>query len=592
MKLSISHRIMLSFLILATASLSALGLYLLSFFYQQNLESKTAHLVTNAKIIGKSLEISLSEPQQTNKIHGEIKKISAVTDLRITILDPSGNVTADSWEEADGLDNHLDRREIQGAFHNEYATAIRYSATIAQNMLYVAVPVYSGDKLAGIVRTATTLLPIESSYQQIRSFILTAIALDIFLTIAMGGALAYYQARPIKEMIAAAKKIAGGDLACRIRIQTKDELEILAHTINQLTSNLEDKIGQIDAEAKKLALILENMDNAVILFDIYGNVSAMNASAKEIFSITSEMLGKHSISVLGDSILTQTAQDVLSSKTNCSIHFKLKKSEAPKTFQVFFAPIASQESHIAGVLTVFHDISALQGIYDRQTEFVANASHELKTPLTAIKGFSETLLDGAIENPALSKKFIATIHAESERMSRLIEDLLHLAKLEAPDYKKQIKLEKIRLAEIFRAAQARLAPQLQEKKQQLRLELPETEITLKANYDWILRLIINLAENAIKYTPEEGVITLAAQTDGGFARVSVKDNGIGIAPGDLPFIFERFYRADKARSRACGGSGLGLSLARFIVEMFDGKITAESKQGGGTTFTFTLPLAH
>lgn len=590
MKLGISQRIIFPFLILAIASLSCLGIYLLSFFYQHNLESKTMHLITNAKIIEKTLEQTLYDPQKTKFINDEIRKISEITNLRITILNLSGNVIADSWEQASELENHLNRLEVQEAFHRDYATAIRYSATTSQNMLYVAVPVYHQDHLVGIVRTATTLTPIENSYQKTRSFILTAILITILLTIAVGGILAHHQTKPIKEMTAIAQKIAEGHLSKRIHINTKDELDVLAHTINQLTSNLEDKIAQIDAEAKKLTLILENMDNAVILFDAYGNVTTTNNSAKEIFNITADMLGRHSISVLGDSILTKTAQDVLSSSTSQSISLKLKLNNTTKTFQVFFAPIANQDESITGVLTVFHDISVLQEIYDRQIEFVTNASHELKTPLTAIKGFSETLLDGAIENPTLSKKFITIIHNESERMSRLIADLLQLAKLDNQDYKKQINLEEISLSEIFNAVQTKLAPQLQQKKQLLHFDLPEPEIIIKANYDWIMQLMINLAENAIKYTPEAGTIALSAKTDAEFVWISVKDNGIGIAPEDLPFVFERFYRADKARSRTVGGSGIGLSLARFIVEMFGGKITVESKQNIGTTFTFSLPL--
>ena len=589
-KLGISQRIIFSFLILTTAALSFLGMYLLDFFYQQNLESKTSHLITNAKIIEKTLEKNLYDPTQTIFINEEIRKISDITNLRITIVDSKGNVMADSWEPTEQLDNHLTRVEVQGAFHHEYATAIRYSSTISQNMLYVAVPVYKQGELVGIVRTATTLTPIENSYQTTHRFILTAILITILLTILVGGILAHHQTKPIKEMTRIAKKIADGQLSMRIHINTKDELDVLAHTINQLTSNLEDKIAQIDAEAKKLTLILENMDNAVILLDSYGNVTTTNHSAKKIFNITPDMLGKHSISVIGSSLLTKTAQEVLVTKQSQSINLNFKINNTKKTFQVFFAPIANQEKNITDVLAVFHDISVLQEIYDRQVEFVTNASHELKTPLTAIKGFSETLLDGAIDDPTLSKKFVTIIHNESERMSRLIKDLLQLAKLDNQDYKNQIKIEPINLNEIFTNVKSKLAPHIKQKQQQLMFNLHTPEIIVQANYDWIMQLMINLVENAIKYTPERGSIELTATLDKDFVYISVRDTGIGIAPEDLPFVFERFYRADKARSRTAGGSGIGLSLVRFIVEMFGGKITVESKQNVGTTFTFSLPL--
>lgn len=588
-KLGIHSRIIISFLILITAAISILGVYLLHYFYAQNLETKTTHLITNAKIIETTLENTLYNQAKQRYVDEEIKKISNLTGLRITILDLTGNVIADSWENASDLSNHGDRREVQSAFYRDYATAIRYSTTTKQNMLYVAVPVYHNKQLMGIVRTASALTPIETSYQTTRTFLISALLITILLTILIGTWLAHLYTNPIKQMTGIAQRIAGGDLALRIHIHTNDELEVLAHAINKLTSTLEDKIIEIDAEAKKLTLILENMDNAVILLDSYGNVTTANLSAKKIFHLTSDLMGKHSISVIGSSKLTETAQEVLAARQSKSISLKIKLGGIQKTFQVFFAPMTNQEKNTTGVLSVFHDISVLQEIYDRQVEFVTNASHELKTPLTAIKGFAETLLDGALESPELSKKFVGIIHNESERMSRLIEDLLQLAKLDTTEYRSQIKLETIDMQEICKEVKHKLAPQLKQKNQLFLIELPNEPLLIQANYSWLMQLMINLVENAIKYTPNQGQILLKCSISDENIFISIKDSGIGIAPQDLPFIFERFYRTDKARSRSEGGSGIGLSLARFIVEMFGGKITAESQQNVGTTFTFYLP---
>lgn len=590
-KLGIHRRIIISFLILITVAISILGIYLLHFFYAQNLETKTTHLLTNAKIIETTLESALYNPAKQNDVDEEIKKISNLTGLRITILDLTGNVIADSWENANDLSNHADRTEVQSAFYRDYATAIRYSTTTKQNMLYVAVPVYHNKQRMGIVRTASALTPIETSYQSTRTFLITALLITILLTILIGTWLAHLYTKPIKQMTAIAQRIAGGDLAMRIHIHTNDELEVLAHAINKLTSTLEDKIIEIDAEAKKLALILENMDNAVILLDAYGNVTTANHSAKKIFHLTADLMGKHSISVIGNSTLTETAQEVLASRQSKSISLKLKIGNIQKMFHVFFAPITNQEKNTTGVLSVFHDISVLQEIYDRQVEFVTNASHELKTPLTSIKGFSETLLDGALESPELSKKFVGIIHNESERMSRLIEDLLQLAKLDTTEYRSQIKIETIDMQEICNAVERKLTLQLKQKELTFLIDLPDEPLLVQANDDWIMQLMINLVENAIKYTAERGQIALKCWIKSENIFISINDSGIGISPQDLPFIFERFYRTDKARSRSEGGSGIGLSLVRFIVEMFGGKITAESRPNIGTTFTFYLPIA-
>lgn len=590
MKLSIRSRILLSFLLLTTTSLSILGAYLLNFFYQNNLETTTKHLITNARIIEATLENTLYKPDKQSILQSEIEKISALTNLRITILDLSGKVLTDSWEPANTLDNHLDRKEIQAAFTHDYATSIRYSSTIAQNMLYVAVPIYNDNDIVGIARIASTLAPIEASYQQIRIIILSAILVTILLTIIVGIALSHRQIQPIKAMIATAKHIANGQLGCRIHIKTNDEFEILAHTINQLTSNLEDKINEINAEAKKSALILENMDNAVFLLDSYGNITATNASANELFQITPDLIGRHSISVLGDSLLSQTAQEVLISQHSKSISLKLKVNHTVKTFQVFFAPIIQHDNTISDILSVFHDISMLQEIYDRQIDFVTNASHELSTPLTSIRGYTETLLDGALESSDLSRKFLNIIHAESERMTRLVKDLLQLAKLDNKDYRNQIRLESVNINAIITALEAKLSIPIANKQQSLIISLPDTAVIIQANYDWIMQLMINITENAIKYTPSSGVIKIAAFQEESSAYIIIADSGVGIAPQDIPLIFDRFYRADKSRTRTAGGSGIGLSLARFIVELFGGKITVTSQLNIGSTFTISLPL--
>lgn len=587
--LGIRNRIIFSTLIITILSLSLLGAYLLHFFYTQNLENETLHLINNARIIETTLEPTLSDSSNQANIETEIRKISSMVNLRITILDLSGNVLADSWENASDLDNHLERQEIQAAFHSDYATAIRYSTTIEQNMLYVAIPFYQNNHLLGIVRTATTLTPIEESYTSTKTVILSALVVTIFITILVGAWLAYKNTKPIKEITAIAERIADGHISERIHLHTNDEIEVLAHTLNHLTSKLEEKIIEIDSEAKKLSLILENMDNAVILLDSYGNVTTANKTAKELFAISPSMLGKHSISVIGNSLITSTATDVLSSKQSKSIHLKIKIQDTPKTFQIFFAPIESGDD-TTSVLSVFHDVSVMQEIYDRQVDFVTNASHELATPLTSIKGFAETLLDGALESPALSQKFVGIIHTESERMHRLIKDLLQLAKLDTKEYRKQIQLDDIDIKQVFQAAAQKLLPLITDKNQTFSLDVPQDLPTLKANYDWMMQLIINLVENAIKYTPNQGEIVLKCWQQEDHIWVSVKDSGIGIAPADLPFVFDRFYRADRARSRKEGGSGIGLSLVRFIVEIFGGKIKVESKINIGTTFTFNIPL--
>jgi two-component system phosphate regulon sensor histidine kinase PhoR len=241
LKSKISRRLIFSFLLITITSLSLLGMYLLQFFYNENLKTKTENLIINARTIEVSLEDELYNPTKQDYVNNEIRKISDATNLRITIINTNGQVIADSWEQTEELDNHLRRLEVQDALHKKYGTSIRYSDTIKENMLYVAMPVYQNGELVGIVRTASTLYPIENSYKHIRNTIFTALCITVILAVLSGFILAHRQIKPIRQMTEDAQKIADGDLDRRIYIYTNDELEVLAQTINKLTTNLEEK---------------------------------------------------------------------------------------------------------------------------------------------------------------------------------------------------------------------------------------------------------------------------------------------------------------------------------------------------------------
>lgn len=586
--LSIKFRIIFSYVLLVAAALSFLGFYLLDFFYKSNLDKQTNALITNARLIELALAPDLGSAPQ-NVTEAKIRELSAAANLRITLLDTDGNVLVDSWEPALSLDNHQSRQEISDALQGKSATSIRYSDTIDQNMLYVAVPVYQNGMLAGIVRTASTLQPIEDAYSVTRRAIYSALWVTCLLAIIIGLWLAHKNTRPILAIVTEAQRIAKGDFDRRMHLKTGDELELLAKAINSLTAGLSAHIKKLDTQTKKLTFILENMDNAVLLLDRYGNITDANRPARCLFQIAPDLLGKHSIGVLGDSQLTEAAQQVMASQKPRNIQLHTRLNHAKKTYQVFLAPLAAYSDTSSGVLSVFHDISNLQENYERQADFVSNASHELKTPLTSIQGFAETLLDGALEDPELRRKFTRIICEEAQRMNRLVEDLLLLAKLDSLQYRNQVKIEEVDIAKILKTVTYRLSPQTKAKKQRVLVEIPPEPLYTQANYDWLLQVLLNLFENAVKYTPEKGEIILSAHYKNDAIQITIKDTGIGIPVDCLPYIFERFYRVDKARSRAAGGSGLGLSIARYIAGLLGGTIEAKSTPGKGSTFTLLLP---
>ena len=585
LKSKITLRLAASFLLVVLVSLALLGAYLLNYFHDRTMEKERDSLILNAQII----EMTLADKLYT---HDDVlaaisQQISRETDLRITILDENGTVLADTSEPADTLDNHLQREEVQEAMNHEYGTATRYSQTLKENRMYAAVPVYNNGRLIGIIRTSASLAASEQAYADIVRSICFALMMALLAALVISLWLARRQVRPIQQMSQAALAIAGGDLQRRLHWHSGDEFDILAHTINKLTANLSQKIQEAQAETHKLSLILENMDNGVMLIDNHGDIIGLNRQAQEFFQLQPEQLKRHSIHVIGSALLSETAQQVLRDNQAQTITFHTGQPVDDHTFQVFLSPFPSGSEQ--AVLAVFHDISLLQEISSRQTEFVGNAAHELATPLTAISGFAETLLDDDFSAPDLSRQCIRSIYDEACRLSRLVNDLLQLARLERRDYRSQLRLETIDASQLPAKIGQRLAPQLTAKKLQFSVSTTPQPIFIEADPELAAQILTNLVENAIQYTPEGGRITLACEASDSEISFLIRDNGSGIAPEDLPFIFDRFYRADKARTRTSGGSGIGLSLVRFLVELFDGRISVTSELRQGTAFTVTLP---
>lgn len=586
---NLRNRLVVSFLMLILFTLIALGSYILWFFYQHNIASLNAAMLNQARIIEELIYPDMSGPIQKGQIDEKIKELSARIDLRVTVVDTAGVVIADSQQNPALMENHLDRSEIAAALIGNNGYSIRTSNTQDKSLLYVSTPVYYHDEITGVVRVAMPLDHVDAGYYKILSALLAASCLTFLVAIGFSLALAYKYTRPLEKIIDTANEIAQGQLDKRVFIKTGDELEILAHALNNLTSSLEDKVNDIIAQNHKLELILQNMGDAVILLDRFGKVTTANKAAITTFGITDQMVGQHNIQVIGNSLLDHAIQDTLQLQENKLIDLKTNIHGKKRVFQVFLAPIISAENESTGILTVFHDITTLQEIHDRQADFVSNASHELATPLTAIKGFAETLLDGALAQPALGEKFVRIIYDESDRMHRLIQDLLQLARLNAPEYREQIKLEPVDIAAVLLAAKQDMAPRWQQKNQTVTLEYSQANLAALAHPDWLKQVIVNLLENSIKYTPATGKISLTCWSNNNQVKIAVKDSGIGIPAKDLPLIFDRFYRVDKARTRTAGGTGLGLAIVKFIIEMLAGHIEVESTVDAGTTFTITLP---
>ena len=588
----ITRRFLASFLLAALTALTITGLLLLHYFHAYTMQKEQDALMLNAQIIEQTL--AAQGRSGAHELTSLLQQLSDNTGLRITVLNVDGTVLMDTSEPAAKLDNHFHRQEIQQALTHEYGTAIRYSNTLGENRMYVAIPVYADGQLVRIIRTSNSLAAAEASYQTLRQALVAAILLSAVIAFLLAVWLAKRQVAPLQRLRQDAAIIAHGDYGHRINWRSGDEFDQLIQTINLLTGNLSCRIAEASAEAEKFALVLEQMDNAVMLIDSRGQIIEANRQAQELFQLKDQPLKRHSIHLLGSAGLSETAQRV--SRTQCpeTITYQRESGQATHTshtFTIFLTPFPGQDT--AQILAVFHDISLLQEINERQAEFISNAAHELSTPLTAISGFAETLATQDFQQPELTHHFAQVIYEQAQRMNRLIQDLLQLARLETLSHSQELSLTPVSVQPAIRSVLSQLSPCFQEKKQTVLFpsakDDPQNDLQIAAIPELFRQILRNLLENANKYTPAGGRISIGLEATPQRLAIRITDNGIGIAPEHLPRIFDRFYRVDKARARSTGGNGIGLSLVRYLTELFHGSIQVESTIGQGTTFSLQFP---
>lgn len=583
----ITRRLVTSFLLVVLVSLSLLGIILLNYFRDYTMQQEKNALILNAQIIETSLEDSLYS-RDVAGLHTTLQEIHEETALRVTVIDADGTVLSDTADPNQSMSNHLDREEVQQAMTESYGLAIRQSETLHENLMYVAVPVYRNGQLIGIIRTSSSLASMEQSYHTGLRVILSALFFALLAALIIAIWLAHRQVQPIRCLSLDALEIASGNLHKQLQWHSGDEFDTLVQTINQLTRNLSAKIQESQAEAEKMTLILNNTDNAIMLIDERGLIVGTNRQAEEAFHLQGNALHRHSIHVIGSAELSEAAQEVCRQGKAQTITLTIHDGSTAQTFQVFLAPFYDGPAEL--VLAVFHDISLLQEINQRQAEFVSNAAHELATPLTSISGFAETLLDDDFKDPEASRHFIGIIYREAQRMNSLMKGLLELARLDSTHGKTKIKRIPVEVNTILHQTAEQLQAKAKSKGQTLIEEPAPIPLYVLAAPELFGQILYNLTENAIKYTQEGGTIQITSRQAADHLELTVADNGIGIGPADLPRIFDRFYRVDKARARKSGGNGIGLSLVKFLVELFDGTIAVTSQLEKGTTFTLTFPL--
>jgi len=566
---------------------------LVAFFLDKNLEDNSLRelktsLINQAQLIESELQAKLITPPDLPALEALTKDLSLKIKSRVTIIDTKGRVLVDSeksLEEALSMDNHADRPEIKLALSGLTGQEIRYSPTLKINMLYVAVPIKTKGSISGAVRLALPLANVEKMLKGIRNAIIFSIIFALGLAFVLGSLLTAGIIKPINKIIHISRKFSSGDFTHRIYHDSKDEIGELAATLNKMSEDIENKIKEIKTQNQELSAVFNSMIEGVIVIDRSGRIVSVNQTVEKIFGIIGrEAEGRIFLEAVRNNGIAEVIDTVIKEGKPVSKEIALI-FPVSRTFEISATPIFDNEA-VSGCLVVIHDITEIRRLETVRSDFIANVSHELKTPLTSIKGFVETLLEGALSDNENSRNFLKIIQDHAERMNCMVDDLLSLAHLESKDITLQRSSFNLRhqLEELIPG----LRSQLKKKNIEIRNELP-ADISVTADKNRIQQVFTNLIDNAIKFNKDNGWIKVYGQEINGKMKICIEDSGAGIPQKDISRIFERFYRIDKARSRELGGTGLGLSIVKHIIELHNGSVGVESTEGFGSKFWFILP---
>jgi two-component system, OmpR family, phosphate regulon sensor histidine kinase PhoR len=510
--------------------------------------------------------------------------------VRVTIIDAAGKVLGDTELQGDDLasvENHANRPEVIEAVRDGTGRSIRYSHTLAENMMYLASRIDPADPARGVVRLAVPLTDVTRAQEQVRVPILLAAVLSLGLAALLGWTVARGPARRLEEMARVASHFAAGQMGARAEPGGDDETTVLARSLNRMADELEERLILQERERSQLRTVLDGMVEGVVLTDPTGRILVANDAFRKIFDATLPVEGRRPLETARVPALQEAIEFALEADEPVTREIALGGAQE-KVIQASLASIKERGATV-GAVAVFHDVTELKRLEKVRQEFVANVSHELRTPLTAIKGYAETLRDGGLRDPATAAEFVRVIHRHAERLRALIEDLLDLAAVEQGEARLRPAAVRVRAA--VTQVETLVRPAAEARRQTFGIDLPGDLPEILADRDRLAQVLTNLLDNAVKFTPEGGRVSLTARAEDGMVVLAVSDNGVGIPPADLPRVFERFYRVGRSRDRREGGTGLGLAIAKHLTQAMGGTIDVESAQGSGTTFRVTLPAA-
>lgn len=571
--LSLFSRMTLTFIILIGIFTLLISLFSYYSINQHYLSTLTNHLTNNASIVRTVVE-PLIKNGDIEKIDNIIDNLAKNLNIRITVVDISGKVLGDSLRDPQEMENHGNRIEIKGAINKGFGKSIRFSTTVEERMLYVAIPIKEREKTLGIIRTSIFLKDIKFLIKDIRKKIFLSFLITLLISSLTSVLLTKFFTKPIVELKKASIEIAKGNFDTKIPQSNILEIKELAKNFEKMASNIKELVKEIEKERDELRSIIESIREGLVVTDRKGRVILANSSFKELTRLEN-LAGRYFWEVLRSIELKDMFENISDSQIS-----EIKEINIGSNVYLVSSAILPEE-----MIFVFSDITFIKQFEKTKKELISNISHELRTPLTAIKGFVETLEESLKEPELIS--FIEIVKRQTERLINILKDILTLSRLEETF---QLRKEKVNLNEIVRNIFKLLDKKINKKGLEVEFS-SEGILEINSDPDLMEQLFINLIENAINYT-EKGKIGVSLKKIDSKVRIEVFDTGIGIPEEHIPRIFERFYVVDKSRSKEIGGTGLGLSIVKHIVLLHNGDIKVESKVGEGSRFIIYLPLLN
>jgi two-component system phosphate regulon sensor histidine kinase PhoR len=510
---------------------------------------------------------------------------------RITIVLFSGEVVADSEEDPARMENHARRPEIAEARRGNPGSATRFSPTLRESMLYVALPMESEGKVVAVVRTAISVESIDEVLAGVHGRVFLVTLLVAIIAGLVNLASSQRISKPLEQLKEGALAFSRGELHHRMPVPESEEIAALAEGLNLMAERLDERIRQVVEQRNEHEAILSSMVESVLALDTQARVIRMNRAAGETFGLDPhEIVGRNLEEVARNTDLLDFVQKTLQSSEPVNQEIVLI-GETERILRAHGTVLSNSSGTCIGVLVVLHDITSLRRLERVRRDFVANVSHELKTPITSIKGFVETLLDGAIYNPEDAQRFLQIILRHADRLNAIINDLMTLSRVEQRAGHGEIALGKTRLIATLKSALQLCEVAARAKNIPVELKCPDN-LSAAVNSHLLEQAVVNLLDNAIKYSDEGQPVQLTAFRGDNNVVIEVRDCGSGISREHLPRLFERFYRVDQARSRNMGGTGLGLAIVKHIAQAHGGRVEVDSELRSGSTFRILLPQCN